>query len=171
MRAATVPTFLRNPGGVRPIRAHMNKRRRGRPARGSGPVFPRDEVKGILVDGELVPHPAGPPRRVFTGPRGLARRYGVSPSTISRFARKLGIGARRAQRARTAIPWDEIDRLLVEGRLHQHQNGKLVLVFPELAELATEFDVSVPALARFVKQQRCLERRAALLTPASVTVE
>jgi AraC-like DNA-binding protein len=109
---------------------------------------------------------------VFPGQGALARRYGVSPSTISRFAQRLGIAAtRHAHRERTRIPWGQIERLLVEGRLHQHQNGKLVLVFPELAELATEFDVSVPALARFVKQQRCLERRAALLTPASVTVE
>jgi hypothetical protein len=166
MRAATVPTFLRNPGGVRPIRAHMNKRRRGRPARGSGPVFPRDEVKGILVDGELVPQPAGPPRRVFTGPRGLARRYGVSPSTISRFARKLGIGARRA---RTAIPWDEIDRLLVEGKLFRIGDERLVLVFPDLVELATRFGVSVPRLTRFAKERQCAERRAALLTPGGRT--
>jgi hypothetical protein len=149
----------------------MKKRRRGRPARAAGPTFPRDEVKRILLEGESVPQPGGSPRRVFPGQRALARRYGVSPSTISRFARRLGIAATRRARERTRIPWGQIERLLVEGKLHQHQNGKLVLVFPELADLATEFDVSVPALARFAKQQRCLERRAALLTPASVTVE
>jgi len=164
--------FPRNRGRVRPIRACMKKRRRGRPARSAGPTFPRDEVKRILLEGECVPQPGGSSRRVFPGQRALARRYGVSPSTISRFAQRLGIAATRlAHRARTRIPWDQIERLLVEGTLHQHQTGKLVLVFPELADLATEFEVSVPALARFIKQQRCLERRAALLTPASVTVE
>jgi hypothetical protein len=71
----------------------MKKRKAGRPPRGSGPRFPRDEVARVLVDGELVFHPNGQLKREFPGVRALANRYDVSPSTISRFARSLNISS------------------------------------------------------------------------------
>jgi hypothetical protein len=150
-----------------------NKRRRGRPARSSVPAFPQDEVKRILIDGEMVPQSAGPSKLEFPGPRALARRYGVSPSTISRFAQKLGLatvndgrrhrGGQRQPSRPDTVPWDEIERLLVEGQTFRHSDGRLVLVFLELAELASQFGVSVAILSHFAKEQRCRERRRALL--------
>ena len=145
----------------------MRERKRGRPPRAAGSIFPRDQVKQILLEGELAPQPGDPPRRVFPGLRALARRYGVSPSTLSRFAQQVGIVvAQPSQRNRAKVRWAEIERLLVEGKLHQHGDGNLVLVFPDLAELAMRFGVPIPELARFAKQRRCLQRRAALLNPA-----
>ena len=73
----------------------MKKWKVGRPTRAEGPAFPRDVVIRILVQGELVPQAAGPPRREFPGPRALAARYGVSPSSISRFAKRLRLAEAR----------------------------------------------------------------------------
>jgi hypothetical protein len=153
----------------------MKKRKPGRPRRADGEVFPQDEVTRILVDGELVTQPSGQSRREFPGTRALANRYDVSPSTISRFAQKLDIGntrrssTQREMRPRkelTSIPWNEIERLLIEGERFCRTDGQLVFVIPKSTELAIRFGVSVTSIRRLARDRRCLERRNAMMCSA-----
>jgi len=152
----------------------MKNRKPGRPSRADGPAFPQDELAHILVHGELVPQRDGSARREFPSARALARRYDVSPSTITRFAEKLHFAyTRRARpereirprRDRRAIPWSEIERILVEGEPFQRRDGQLVLVIPETTEISVRFGVSVSTIRRFAKDRRCTERRQATLSP------
>jgi DNA-binding transcriptional regulator YhcF (GntR family) len=152
----------------------MKKRKPGRPPRAGGQVFPQDEVLRILVEGELVIQPGGQSKRGFPGTRTLANRYGVSPSTISRFARKLDISSRqrprteqksRPRKEQTSIPWNEIERLLIEGERFHRADGQLVFVIPEITELAVRFGVSASSIRHLAKDRRCTERRNAMMNP------
>lgn len=67
----------------------------GRPKKGDGPRFPRDEVDRILVEGEEVTGEDGRLERRWPSVRDLARRYGVAPSLIARFAKTSDCAARR----------------------------------------------------------------------------
>jgi hypothetical protein len=153
----------------------MKKRQPGRPPRADGHVFPHDEVTRILLDGEMVPQPNGPPRREFPGPRALAERYGVSPSTICRFAQKLGIAngqrslTEQATRStvRVSIPWGKIERLLIEGEAFRRLDGRLVFVIPDWANVAARFGVPVSTLRHFAKERCCVERRNAIMSPVT----
>jgi hypothetical protein len=66
-------------------------RRPGRPARTTPRAFSKDEAAKLFVEGEIASTAAFANRRVFPGPRELARRFGVSPSTMSRFIRRAGL--------------------------------------------------------------------------------
>lgn len=151
----------------------MTKRKPGRPSRVDGPAFPHDELARILVHGELVAQPDGTARRQFPSARALARRYAVSPSTITRFAEKLHFAYTRRARTepgirprpdRRAIPWSEIERILVEGEAFHRRDGQLVLVIPETTEISLRFGVAVSIIRRFAKDRRCAERRQAMMS-------
>lgn len=93
----------------------MNRRKSGLPARVEGPAFPADEVSRLFVEGEVVESRLSVPHVVFPGPRALARRFGVSPSTISRFIRRHGLLEERRR---------HIDSLRVYERTHNATRGQ-----------------------------------------------
>lgn len=158
----------------------MTARRRGRPPRASGPAFDHDAVEQLLQHGELVPQAVGPPLRVFPGVCELARRYAVSPSAISRLAKRRGLtlqprpplagstaqGSRPSPRTRgrppkgtPAIPWDEIDHLLVEGETSRLPSGAVVIVYPNQQEIADRYRVHLSSIYRYWMKHRGHERR------------
>ena len=71
------------------------RRGSGRPRRGDGPAFPRDQVFDALVYGELVEQEDGTTTTVYPSYREIAERYGVTVSVISEYAKSRNVPKRR----------------------------------------------------------------------------
>jgi hypothetical protein len=59
------------------------------------------------------------------------------------------------------MPYDEVDRLLVEGELLEAADGTETRTWPTQRELAQRYQVAPSLVAAFAKSQRCAERKEA----------
>lgn len=68
------------------------------------------------------------------------------------------------------MPYDEVDRLLVEGEVLEAADGTETRTWPSQREIAGRYGVAPSLVAAFAKSQRCAERKAALRagTPISM---
>ncbi|MBE7449202.1 MAG: hypothetical protein HS111_09980 [Kofleriaceae bacterium] len=170
-------------------------RPRGRPPRADGPAFDTEEVERIYRDGVLVEREDGSLERIFPGPTEIAEQFGVSGSTISRYAKKHGLAElRRARMAELGeavrsrpkahrppgrprrgeepqVDWAQVERDYIEGVAYRRADGTAALVFPDQIDLAERHKVSEATISRFLSQRDARQRRKAVLETLPARVE
>lgn len=81
------------------------------------------------------------------------------------------LGGRPPHRDGPRVPYDVVDRVLVQGEVVQLKDGTQTVTFPTYRELADRYGVAMSNIAEYARRHNVLQRRKALQDRVSDRVE